>query len=97
MYCHKDFKEKELELSHNVPKYLGGSDADGRMWLCKKHHDDYENLILWNCYKRCFGEEIEIGKDRRTRIFYMNKIKVKCKYNCIEFIKKINKSWRKEL
>lgn len=49
--CKKEFKEIDLELSHDIPKYLGGTDADGRHWLCKKHHDEYECWILIECLR----------------------------------------------
>ena len=45
-YCRNDFPEKELQLSHDVPKYIGGIDKDGRHWLCKKCHDIYERQVM---------------------------------------------------
>jgi len=45
-WCKREFKEKELELSHDVPKYIGGTDRDGRHYLCKKHHDIYEKMVF---------------------------------------------------
>lgn len=44
--CKKEFNEKELEISHDFPKYLGGTDKDGRHLLCKKCHQDYELKIF---------------------------------------------------
>jgi len=44
--CGKKFSEKELELSHDIPKYMGGIDSDGRHYLCKKCHKEYELEIL---------------------------------------------------
>lgn len=49
--CGKEFPEKEIEDSHNVPKYLfdgfpnerkNKADKFGRHWLCKKCHKEYE-------------------------------------------------------
>lgn len=44
--CEKDFPEEEIELSHDIPKYLLGTDRDGRHYLCRKCHERYEFLIL---------------------------------------------------
>jgi uncharacterized protein with PIN domain len=42
--CNVDFLEKDIQESHDVPKYIGGTDLDGRHWLCKKCHDIYEKI-----------------------------------------------------
>lgn len=63
-FCKKEFPESELELSHDIPKYMGGTDLDGRHYLCKKHHEDYDNLILMKCSAICgkgFVKEERIG------------------------------------
>lgn len=44
--CGIDLPEKDIQLSHDVPKYMGGTDADGRHYLCKKCHDIYEKLVF---------------------------------------------------
>jgi len=44
--CKEDFEERKLECSHDIPKYMGGTDLDGRHWLCKKCHDNYEYEVL---------------------------------------------------
>lgn len=36
------FKEEELQLSHDVPKYAGGTDQNGRHFMCKNCHREYE-------------------------------------------------------
>ena len=41
-HCGRIFSESELELSHDVPKYLGGTDKDGRHYLCHRCHKEYE-------------------------------------------------------
>jgi len=38
--------EVSLETSHDIPKYMGGTDKDGRHLLCKKCHKDYELQVL---------------------------------------------------
>jgi 5-methylcytosine-specific restriction endonuclease McrA len=44
--CKEFFNEKELQVSHDIPKYLGGGDKDGRHLLCEKCHKEYEYLIF---------------------------------------------------
>ena len=34
--CGIKLYERELELSHDIPKWMGGTDLDGRHYLCKK-------------------------------------------------------------
>lgn len=49
--CEKDFPENEIHLSHDIPRYMDGIDADGRYYLCKRCHDIYERIvpsITWN-------------------------------------------------
>jgi len=72
--CKKDFPEKEIEVSHNIPKYIGGTDKDGRMNLCKECHDKYEFKILYSIYKTYFAIKIEKKEDRREYIPLMNKL-----------------------
>jgi len=38
-------QEKDMNLHHLVPKFMGGTDKDGRIWLCKKCHDILHNII----------------------------------------------------
>ncbi len=45
-WCKNDFPESKLQLSHDVPKYIGGTDKDGRHYLCLKCHDIYERMIM---------------------------------------------------
>lgn len=44
--CGDDFPESEIQVSHDVPKYIGGTDKDGRHNLCKKCHDIYEKIVF---------------------------------------------------
>lgn len=53
--CKQDFPESEIQLSHDIPRYAGGTDSDGRHWLCKKCHDIYERRvasIIWQFVSR---------------------------------------------
>ena len=44
--CGIEFPEKEIQDSHDIPKYMGGEDKDGRHWLCEKCHKEYEYEVL---------------------------------------------------
>lgn len=44
--CAKEHEEHEIQLSHDVPRYIGGLDSDGRRYLCTKCHDIYERLVM---------------------------------------------------
>lgn len=70
-----NIEENELELSHDIPKYLGGNDSMGRRWLCKNHHEEYEFKILYCCYLAMFGIRIKEDKEKLNYIPLMNKIK----------------------
>jgi hypothetical protein len=74
--CLKEFPENKVELSHHIPKYMGGTDKDGRSYLCLKHHDDYEELVLVQCYLKVFNLRINLLNDRRSRIPKMGFIKL---------------------
>lgn len=49
--CNRNFIESEIQSSHDIPKYLGGTDLDGRHWLCEDCHENYEMKILLECLK----------------------------------------------
>lgn len=44
--CKQEFEESEIQTSHDVPKYVGGKDKDGRHNLCKRCHDIYERTVF---------------------------------------------------
>lgn len=44
--CSQEKSDEELQLSHDVPKYMGGTDKDGRHYLCTRCHDFYEHLTF---------------------------------------------------
>lgn len=44
--CSGVFPEPHIQTSHDVPKYVGGTDADGRHNICKKCHDIYERTVF---------------------------------------------------
>ena len=49
--CGNDFKEKDIQESHDVPKYMFNGDKNeadkwGRHNLCIKNHDIYEKLAF---------------------------------------------------
>jgi len=62
--CKNEFEEKDLQESHDIPRYIGGIDLDGRHWLCKECHKEYDNLIINKCLKfvgEKFNEEERIA------------------------------------
>ena len=65
--CGKVLPESEMHLSHDIPKYLGGTDKDGRHYLCPDHHFDYEIRILCECLKS-IGEELIEGEEMQLMI-----------------------------
>jgi hypothetical protein len=78
--CKENREQKDMELSHDIPRYLGGIDLDGRHWLCnipeRRCHDKYEFMILSKCCIVLFGEKIKPNADRRFYIDYMNALKI---------------------
>lgn len=71
--CQQEFEELELQLSHDIPKYMGGSDLDGRHWLCFKCHQKYE----WDILKITFMNLIKSfpEKDKANFRFYAQIVK----------------------
>jgi hypothetical protein len=43
--CGLDFPERLIETSHDIPKYMGGTDKDGRHNLCANCHEEYEKEV----------------------------------------------------
>jgi len=83
--CGKEFEEKEIETSHDVPTYLfrgirkirkQKADKYGRHNLCKSCHSRYEQFILNTLFLNLFRHEIDLSK--RDIIYYMSLIKNKC-------------------
>ena len=92
--CNKNFPENEIEVSHDIPEYIGGTDSDGRHNLCKKHHKKYDLLILNKCLK--FVNEIPIKEhDEVKRIIWMKELQKPPEKLKIEF-RKIAKKVREE-
>ena len=60
--------ENKLDLSHDVPKYIGGTDKDGRHYLCKKCHDIYEKTVAAVMVKP-LPEDIKIEMRKRAKEF----------------------------
>ncbi len=74
--CKEDFEEKDIQLSHDFPKYAGGTDSDGRHYLCKKCPDIYERFVfsaIVDYLLSMFGKEIRKivfdGMKRRCKNF----------------------------
>lgn len=44
--CRGQFDERDLQKHHLIPKFMGGTDKDGRLWLCKiRCHNILHNII----------------------------------------------------
>lgn len=54
--------QSEIHLHHLVPKALGGTDNDGRRYLCKKCHDILHNMLIKRIWKFVNAEN-EAKKD----------------------------------
>lgn len=87
--CKEEFEEHELDCSHDIPKYMGGTDLDGRHWLCKKHHEEYENLILKWCLE-FVGEEF-IQEERTSWMIELKKQPEELKKKFREFAQEIRR------
>lgn len=60
----KVFKESDIQLSHDIPRYMGETDADGRHYLCKKYHDIYERIAFKIFFDSTSSESQEQGRQR---------------------------------
>ncbi|NCB13972.1 MAG: HNH endonuclease [Erysipelotrichia bacterium] len=88
--CKIDFPENLLESSHDIPKYMGGKDKDGRHWLCKECHRIYEEEIVKKCINN-LGLNFDLDKCRLS--YYQ--VLIKNRNNKEEFIQ-IAKNFREE-
>ena len=50
--CKKEFEEKDIQESHDIPEYMDGTDLDGRHQVCVKCHDIYEKICFSLAWKR---------------------------------------------
>ncbi len=66
--------ENLLDLSHDVPKYIGGTDKDGRHYLCEKCHKIYETTVFAVMVKH-LPEEIKKLMKERAKSFARNQFK----------------------
>jgi len=77
-FCEKDFEEKDIHESHDVPCYLfegnrkgreNQADKWGRTYLCKECHDIYENSLrehlrnVSQSYAKKYFKKEEVKKD----------------------------------
>ena len=46
MNCQLCDKEEKIQCSHDIPKYIGGTDKDGRHNLCLSCHKEYDEKLL---------------------------------------------------
>jgi len=55
--------EGHLQLSHDVPRWMGGVDLDGRRYLCVKCHKNYDKQVLNDCLSWIGLQRVEEEKD----------------------------------
>lgn len=63
-------EEKQLHLHHIIPKCIGGTDKDERIYLCEKHHNILHNFllkILWKNRNKDANEIYSAIKDFTKR------------------------------
>lgn len=75
--CGDEFEEKDIHVSHDVPKYMGGTDVDGRHHLCQKCHNIYEKIAFSVAFKE-LDEVIKKECRKKVKAFsisYFNNIK----------------------
>ncbi|KKL83776.1 hypothetical protein LCGC14_1971330 [marine sediment metagenome] len=74
--CNGDFEEKDIDESHDIPKWCGGTDLDGRHYLCKKCHGVYEWVIIkiiWEAHTNIVKQLLR-GKIKRFSIKYFGEV-----------------------
>jgi len=85
--CQDNFEEKEIQESHDIPKYIGGTDLDGRHNLCKDCHNKYELQILISCLHK-LGIDIDIIKSPKYYMGFIKSLDNHSKKICVEVAKK---------
>jgi hypothetical protein len=55
----KDCPNSEDEFHHIIPRFMGGKDINGRVYLCKKHHNMLHNIITSIIWKFVIEEKRE--------------------------------------
>ena len=51
-------EESSIQYHHKIPKYMGGTDKDGRIALCKKCHDMSHSIIMKLVYGCVENKEV---------------------------------------
>lgn len=92
MKCFVDLPEKEIQLSHDIPKYMGGVDLDGRHWLCKECHEKYEKKVLIRCLTE-LGIELDIEKPQSYYMVLIRDLDNNSKNICKEIAKRIKEKF----
>lgn len=54
--------DKKLEEHHLIPRFMGGTDSDGRKRLCEKHHDIIHKIIPKIIFQLLSKEQREQAK-----------------------------------
>lgn len=67
--------EKKLDYHHIIPKTFGGKDSDGRIYLCRKHHDILHKILMKFIWDFVPNYNKELCKDKIKTItkWWINK------------------------
>lgn len=81
--CLNDFKESEIQESHDVPCYLfkgnrrerkQQADKYKRRWLCKECHEKYEIKLLKEFFDQLLDYNLHETSIRKNPSIFMGKI-----------------------
>lgn len=82
--CLKDFEERDIQESHDIPKYMFNGDKNiadkyGRHQLCQRCHDIYEKIVFSIVFKS-LSEEQKLKSRQAVKsfsIYYFKKEEIK--------------------
>ncbi len=60
--CGYDKDASEIHLHHLIPKFMGGTDKDGRVYLCGKCHNIIHSIIIKWVWDLLLPDEKEAAK-----------------------------------
>ncbi len=74
MICQLCGEERKTQCSHDIPKYIGGTDEDGRHNLCIPCHKHYDKKLLKE-FLKFIGEEFNESYEWRGIMNLQSNIK----------------------
>lgn len=73
--CGYNQDESKIQLHHIIPKCIGGTDLDGRVYLCGKCHNILYSIILkwvWDFILTQDKEAVKLFIRERTEVYLKN-------------------------